>query len=196
MALAARFLSADTAPDNLSAGCLSALTAEVPCNALVGQFWTGYYYDQSMLTESCTSQCEAALSTYESSVVSACGGDTWSGYDDEGGAPLALIPSVMRYNYALTCLQDSGRWCNVVAGIAAHMADPGDSRGSFLQDVVANGTAPSECDLCFVKALRIQAAVPYFDGPALVSASIYESKTSSCNVANMPRTTSTVPVTM
>ncbi|KAK4210390.1 hypothetical protein QBC37DRAFT_292564 [Rhypophila decipiens] len=197
-ALAAQFLSNDTAPENLSAGCLSVLTADISsCNALVGQFWTGYYYDQSMLIDSCTSQCETALATYESSVVSACGGDTWSGYDDEGDESLALIPSIMRYNYALTCLQDSGRWCNVVAGIAARIADPGDSRGNFLPDVVANGTAaPSECDLCFVKALRMQAAVPYFDGPALVSASIYESKTASCSIANMPRTTSTIPVTI
>ncbi|KAK3390168.1 hypothetical protein B0H63DRAFT_519403 [Podospora didyma] len=193
-ALAIQLLSATTAPDNVSSGCLSALTADVPCGPLVPEFRTGYYYDEAMLNSSCTTQCEAALATYETSIVSACSGDTWSGYDDEGGASLALIPSIMRYQYSLACLQDSGRWCNVVAGIAARIADPGDSRGRFTQDVTGNGTAPSPCDLCFVKGLRIQAGVPYFDGPAIVSMSVYESKTSSCNVVNMPRTTSTIPV--
>lgn len=50
--------------------------------------------------------------------------------------------------------------------------------------------------MCFIKGLRIQAGAPYYDGPAIVSYSIYESKTSACDVRNMPRTTTPLPVTV
>ena len=60
--------------------------------------------------------------------------------------------------------------------------------------MVGNGTEADACDMCFIKSLRIQASVPYYDGPAIVSQSLYESKTSSCKVKDMPRTTSSLPV--
>ena len=50
--------------------------------------------------------------------------------------------------------------------------------------------------MCFIKSLRMQASVPYFDGPALVDAMVYENKTSSCSIQNMPRTTSTLGITL
>ncbi|KAI1448974.1 carbohydrate-binding module family 50 protein [Annulohypoxylon stygium] len=184
-----------TAPKGLSAGCLTALTAEVPCSPLVPRFRYGYFYSASTLNSSCTQECDSALVSYESSVNSACKDDVWDGYDDEGGAPLGWIPSLLRYQYSLTCLQDSGRWCNVVTGAAAAIADPGESPISFT-DIVANGTDISPCDMCFVKGLRIQASVPYYDGPAIISQSIYESKTSSCSISGMPRTTSSLPATI
>jgi hypothetical protein len=56
-----------------------------------------------------------------------------------------------------------------------------------------NGTnVPDSCDLCFIKSLQLQAGSPYYDGPALASQSIYQSKTSSCNVTGYPLTTSTL----
>lgn len=204
-----------TAPKGLSAGCLTALTAEVPCSPLVPRFRYGYFYSASTLNSSCTQECDSALVSYESSVNSACKDDVWDGYDDEGGAPLGWIPSLLRYQYSLTCLQDSGRWCNVVTGAAAAIADPGGNRSQTFDlfsreanknnkiespisftDIVANGTDISPCDMCFVKGLRIQASVPYYDGPAIISQSIYESKTSSCSISGMPRTTSSLPATM
>jgi len=42
----------------------------------------------------------------------------------------------------------------------------------------------------------MQAAVDYYEGPALVSMSVYESKTDNCSIPDMPRTTSTLPMTL
>jgi hypothetical protein len=124
---AVQFITEETAPADISAGCLSALTANVPCSLLVSRFRPGFYYAEPVLTEACTTECEAGLLNYETSVVSACSGDTWEGYDEggEGGEKLGVIPSFLRYFYSTICLQDAGRWCNVVAGIAAQIADPG-----------------------------------------------------------------------
>ncbi|KAI9642412.1 hypothetical protein NHQ30_009217 [Ciborinia camelliae] len=123
--IASQLITPNAAPSGLSAPCLSALTAEVPCSRLVSRFRYGYFYSESTLASSCTSECATALGAYENSVASACASDTWEGYDDEGGAPLGYIPSLLRYQYSLTCLKESGRWCNIVAGAAASFGDPG-----------------------------------------------------------------------
>ncbi|KAJ3561274.1 hypothetical protein NPX13_g9010 [Xylaria arbuscula] len=140
--------------------------------------------------------CSSALETYEKNVVTSCSNDTWLAYeDDEENLPVAFIPNVMRYLYELSCIQDNGRFCNVVAGMNAVMADPGHGDSGWLGGV-ENGTSISECDLCFIKNLRMQAGSPYYDGPEVASQSIYESKTSSCSIANMPRTTWSMPTTV
>lgn len=125
---AVQLLTEQTAPSKISRGCLNALVANVSCSPMVPRFRYGFYYSESTLIRSCTSQCESALASYETNIISACNGDTWSGYDDEGSAPLSLIPNILRYQYSLTCLQDSGRWCNVLAGNAAGIADPGGKK--------------------------------------------------------------------
>ena len=52
-----------------------------------------------------------------------------------------------------------------------------------------NGTNVTDpCDMCFIKGLQLQAGSPYYDGPALASQSIYQSKTSSCKVTGYPLT--------
>ncbi|KAK4186732.1 hypothetical protein QBC35DRAFT_452972 [Podospora australis] len=197
-AAAVKFITAATAPAGLSTGCLNALTADVACSLYVSRFRPGYFYTEKVLTEACTAGCESGLLAYESSVVSACLGDTWQGYDDddERGEQLGTIPSLLRYLYSVICLRDNNRWCNVLAGQAAQAADPGNSPGLFQGEIGANITAPNPCDMCFVKSLRIQASVPYFDGPALANALVYENKTSSCSIQNMPRTTSTLGITL
>ena len=37
--------------------------------------------------------------------------------------PLAIIPDMLQYHYNLTCLTDSGRYCNAVAAKAAAALD-------------------------------------------------------------------------
>lgn len=71
-----------------------------------------------------------------------------------------------------------------------------DSPGRFTEGPPEDDTPPDPCDLCFIKSLRIRAGVSYYDGPALVSQSIYESRTDNCSINGMPRTTSTLPVTV
>ena len=124
---AVKFITAQTAPAGISAGCLDALTSDVPCSLYVSRFRPGYYYTETVLNDACTAACEAGLLSYETKVVLACSSDTWEGYndDDNGGEQLGTIPSLLRYLYSVTCLQDDGRWCNVLAGIAAQLADPG-----------------------------------------------------------------------
>jgi len=122
---AVQIITPEIAPPDLSEPCLEALTANLTCGPMVPRFRFGYYYAESTLEAACTSECELDLVAYETDVLTACDGDVWSGYDDEGDAPLGLIPSLVRFQYGLTCLKDSGRWCNVVSGEAAYYYDPG-----------------------------------------------------------------------
>ncbi|KAI0595745.1 carbohydrate-binding module family 50 protein [Biscogniauxia sp. FL1348] len=196
LASAVQLYTNTSIPTTLSPGCQTAFLAEVAeCNLTVTKFRYGYFYPESTLQGACTTNCGSALQSFESSIFSACGNDTWEGYDGEG-LPAALIPNVLRYLYELTCLQDSGRFCNVVAGSSAAIADPGDGVSGWL-GAVENGTAPADsCDLCLVKSLRMQAGSPYYDGPAIARSSLYESKTSSCSINDMPRTTSALPTSL
>ncbi|KAI2624041.1 hypothetical protein GGS21DRAFT_541259 [Xylaria nigripes] len=184
-------------PTGLSSGCASALTTDVAaCPLFATKLRYGFFYPKSLLESTCTPECSTALQAYEQDVVSSCSHDTWLAYqDDEENLPVAFIPNVMRYLYESTCIQDSGRFCNLVAGMNAAMADPGDGDSGWLGSV-ANGTRVPDCDLCFIKTLRMQAGSPYYDGPEVASQSIYESKTSSCSIANMPRTTWSMPTTV
>lgn len=125
---AVQIITPDIAPADISTPCLNALTTNLTCGPMVPRFRYGYFYAPSTLESACTPECESDLASYETAVVSACSSDTWSGYDDEGDAPLGLIPSLVRFQYSLTCLQDSGRWCNVVAGEAAYLDDPGGKK--------------------------------------------------------------------
>ncbi|KAK4220509.1 hypothetical protein QBC38DRAFT_526748 [Podospora fimiseda] len=161
----------------------------------VSSFRPGFFYTEKFLSKACIDGCENGLLAYERAVVAACAHDTWQGYDEDGpgGEQLGTIPSLLRYLYSVICLRDNGRWCNALAGVAAQAADP----GSLIQGPIGliDGV-PSPCDMCFIKSLRIQVSVSYFDGPALVDALIYENKTSSCGIKNMPRTTSALGITL
>lgn len=132
--LGVQFVTNTTSPADLSSGCLSALTADVPCSLYVPRFRPGFYYSEKVLTEACTAKCEAGLLAYETSVVTACINDTWEGYDDDDqtGEQLGTIPSLLRYFYSVICLRDADRWCNVVAGVAAQLADPGSKESLIL----------------------------------------------------------------
>ncbi|PHH84578.1 hypothetical protein CDD83_1702 [Cordyceps sp. RAO-2017] len=160
----------------------------------------GYFYPEATLARTYTEACEKSLADFKASVIRRYGQEAWKDYfnaDERGEAavavPLRLIPNLTSYLYRLTCLKDSGRWCNIVAATAAMAQDPGSSRFSW-GSVVANETTkpPSECDICFIKRLRMEASSPYFKGPRLSSLSVYQSLTSKCSVTNIPPTTSTL----
>ena len=136
--VAVNFITESRAPDGLSSKCLAALTADVPCGSLVPRFRYGFFYDEATLEKSCTSECEAGLASWETSIVSSCSDDTWDGYDDEGDAPLGYIPSLLRFQYSMTCLRDKDRWCNVVSGALAYMDDPGGVYTTLLIFLIAH----------------------------------------------------------
>lgn len=128
----------DTLPTDLSPSCADALTLDVAaCPLLATKLRYGFFYPESKLESTCTAECSTALQTYEQGVVSSCSNDTWLAYeDDEENLPVAFIPNVMRYLYELTCIQDDGRFCNVVAGMNAAMADPGGEYSSYWTQVL------------------------------------------------------------
>ncbi|KAF2126083.1 carbohydrate-binding module family 50 protein [Dothidotthia symphoricarpi CBS 119687] len=188
------FFTNGTIPTNLTTTCANALLTDViQCPPTAARFMNGFYYPPATLEKACTSACSTALEQYETQVRTACVGQTWAGYDDENDAPLDMIPNLMRYNWDLACIQDSGRWCNVVAAAAAVQADPGQSPVGWDSTPPTDVQFSGPCDLCFIKNLQKQAGSPYYYGPQLQSSSIYQSKTSSCGVAGYPLTTSTLP---
>ncbi|CAG8971987.1 hypothetical protein HYALB_00003325 [Hymenoscyphus albidus] len=187
------FFTNSTVPTNLTTTCSNALLKDVTgCTSLVPVFRNGFFYLTSSLEKTCTPACSTALASYEGGIASACVGQSWAGYDDGNDMPLDIIPNLIKFQYDLTCLQDSGRWCNVVAASAAVGGDPGLSPVGWDSSAI-NGSEPSgPCDLCLIKNLQMQAASPYYDGPELRSQSIYDTKTSSCGVTNLPLATSTL----
>lgn len=98
--------------------------ADIDCDLVVPALVRGTYYPNSTLLRGCTSSCEDALGTYQTSVEAACISDTWLGYENET-MPVAIIPEILRYNYNLTCLaNDDGDFCNNVAASYAAYLDP------------------------------------------------------------------------
>lgn len=191
-------------PSYISESCASALSQEISasvCNPMANRLIKGYFYSEETLNRTCTEACDELLGQYEDTVVSSCGEQTWDNYfnSDETGeepqsVPVRIIPNLTRYLFSLTCLKDDDRFCNVVIGTAAQLADPGSTLFGWAP-LVNNETgieAASSCDLCYVKRLRQEAGSPYYEGPRISSLSMYESLTSSCGVTDMPMTTSTL----
>lgn len=112
------FTKTSFASTNLTVQCVGALSYDIACSPAVAGLRLGEYYSEDTLTRTCTSDCGEALEEYAKKVASACEKQTWNGYEDTV-MPLAIIPDMLRYHYNLTCLMDSGRYCNTVAGESA-----------------------------------------------------------------------------
>lgn len=108
---------------HLSAPCTRALTENIDCSPVVAGLRVGSYYPESTLKRTCTTECAQALSQYTNKIAAACNNQTWNGYEDTD-MPVAIIPDMLRYHYNLTCLMDSGRYCNIVGAQAAGVLDP------------------------------------------------------------------------
>ena len=115
---------------NLTIPCIGALSDDIACSPAVAGLRLGEYYPEDTLGRTCTSQCGHALAQYEDKVAAACDKQIWKGYEDTD-MPIAIIPEMLRYHYNLTCLTDSGRYCNVVAAKAAAASDPEGSKRSL-----------------------------------------------------------------
>ncbi|KAI9150011.1 LysM domain-containing protein [Paramyrothecium foliicola] len=190
---AGQFLDKAAVPAGVSNACATALTAEVACRDSVADLTPGRYYPLSTLQVICNQPCSSALSTYHASVLANCARDVWE--DDTGTQlPVPIFSELIRYAYNLTCLSEGNRFCNNVAAAFAAATDPEASAvpggipagGDFGQHDTSN-----PCDACLLANLRFQAGSPLYNGPVLRSRSIYQSKTSSCGVSNLPLTTVT-----
>lgn len=120
---ATQLLTQSTLPRGLSSACTNALLADIGCSPIVASLQAGSFYPNSTLENVCTTECDIALASYESTVTSSCQGETWTGYDDET-MPVRIIPDLIRYEYNLSCITDANRFCNNVAAQAAYAADP------------------------------------------------------------------------
>ncbi|KAI3331384.1 hypothetical protein F4824DRAFT_294880 [Ustulina deusta] len=191
---AVSFYTNGTIPTNLTLACTNALTADVDCDPVVPALRNGNFYPDSTLTRACTPKCANALASFQNNVASACNTDTWLGYDNET-MPLTLIPDLLRFHYNLTCITNNGAFCNNVAAAYAAYLDPNTTDNTApANGQYGNITVTDACDLCLIKNLKFQAESPYYDGPDLWSSSIYESKTSSCQVTGMDLTS--MPLTL
>ena len=115
---------------NLTIPCVGALSADIACSPTVAALSLGEYYPEETLSRTCTADCGQALALYANRVAAACDKQTWKGYEDTD-MPLAIIPDMLRYHYNLTCLMDSGRYCNTIAGKAAAALDPEGTQKSL-----------------------------------------------------------------
>ena len=71
-----------------------------------------------------------------------------------------------------------------------------DSPARFSDQIEVTNNASAtitECDMCLIKSLRIQASAPFYDGKTIAEQKLYESLTAQCGVADMPRTTLSLP---
>ncbi|KAL8366432.1 hypothetical protein RB595_004963 [Gaeumannomyces hyphopodioides] len=150
--------------------------------------------------------CASSLAQYQAAAEGACGaGDTF-GIVANRSEPASFIPQILFYNFNRTCIQDEGRWCNVVnrgiaeGGLGAAARAPAAANTTSS----ANGTVPSPnllrrqqqavdlCDNCIIKQVQFQAGSPIYDGFRLQS--MYSSLTSSCSKTGFPLVTSTTPL--
>lgn len=180
---------------NLTKACIDALSRDLDCDPSVTSFRSGEYYPEAILNQTCTVRCDNSLSEYAANVLDACHRQSWSGYEDEE-MPLAIIPDMLHFQYNLTCLMDSGRYCNVVAASAAGLNPAQRPLNDEPEPAYANVSSSNSsafCDMCALQNLRIQAESPYFDGPMLAERSVYQSRTSSCAVSTLPLATRTLP---
>ena len=123
IAVAVQFFTNSTAPTNLTSACTSALTSDVNCSPFVTSLRNGLYYANTALQRTCTANCDSALLSYNALITTACNGETWLGYENTT-LPVVMISDLLWYQYNLTCLMDSDRYCNNVAASSAAALDP------------------------------------------------------------------------
>ncbi|KAL3423876.1 LysM domain-containing protein [Phlyctema vagabunda] len=195
-AFGARFLTNSTVPLNITDACVNALLSDVNCSPAVPALQHGIYYPKAELDQICTADCATSLASYHSQIMRSCASDTWNGIDDDI-LPIAMISEIFRYHYNATCLTDGTRFCNNVAASYSVFLDPESS--TYPGGLPAGGDyggieVTDPCDICLVKSLQFQAGSPYYNGLDLQESSIYQSKTSSCGIANAPLTTTALSI--
>ncbi|GKT97447.1 lysM domain-containing protein [Colletotrichum tofieldiae] len=140
---AGTFLDAGAVPQGTSSGCIAALTAETACKDAVADLRPSLYYPLTKLQSICNPACSSALASYHAAVVSSCTQDTYE-TEERSQIPVAMFSELIRYAYNLTCLTESGRFCNNVAAAFAADADPGaaDVPGVSPPAVTLESTTP------------------------------------------------------
>lgn len=112
-------------PESLPAACATALMADVACDRLVRDLRPDFLYPPATLERICTSGCEAALSSWETTVRSACGLEvTIPGNSDLPVSPI-MVPSTAKHTFKFTCLKENNVFCGPVAALVGVFNGPG-----------------------------------------------------------------------
>ncbi len=106
-------------PGDVSSACANALVTNLTCNPIVSAFQPANYYNQALLQTACVDSCNQSLTSWQSTVYSACTGVTYPDVFNQSTA-IQTIPDLLRYNYDQTCRMNTGRYCNFVIGQAAN----------------------------------------------------------------------------
>ncbi|EFQ25779.1 uncharacterized protein GLRG_00923 [Colletotrichum graminicola M1.001] len=122
---AVKMLYDDSLPEDPNAAYSAALMADIACDPLVPALCRDFYYPPTTLTRVCTTACDSALQSWESSVRSACGNDiVIPDENDLDSSPIG-IPASRRYTYSFTCLKENDVFYGPIAALASFFADPG-----------------------------------------------------------------------
>src|ERR1700761_4866364 len=108
---------------NLTNACATALMSSISCDPWVSRFRPGQYYDPNGLQAVCNAPCQSAIQDYQSNLDQACSGSIFN-YTDTVYLPVSALGSLLLCHYQLTCLQDSGRFCNYLAYEKSLQGDP------------------------------------------------------------------------
>ena len=174
-AASVQFVTSQSIPaNNLSPDCVTALTTNVTCNPYVRRFKQGGYFQDTGLQQSCTSDCNSGLASWDTKVLSACNNQVYSP-DGVKSLPVSSISKTVISSFNLTCLEANGVFCNVLAHNASLQA-------------ASSSPHIDPCDDCFIEQLQVQVDSPAFGGAALQNS--YSSMTSSCHKTTFPLSTS------
>ncbi|KAL4744291.1 hypothetical protein BDW72DRAFT_199742 [Aspergillus terricola var. indicus] len=171
------YTSASLANISASAACVDAMANNVSCYAGLSQAVTQTTgWSASALSRMCSTGCSSALSSYVSSVDTACGADTR--YNISGALQAASDKGrEMQWRYDATCLTDpsSGAYCN-----------------TLFQNAVANNTADIRCSTCYLDYMSI-IVNSQWGQDTLLSPSALERQVSSCSTSGYSVTYTPTP---
>lgn len=129
LAFTARFFTEYVVPEDLSSACKDALQVNVDCSHAVPALQAGTFYPKAELQQIFTSNCASSLASYHAGIVSACGDNTWVGFQDVE-EPVDLISEMIRYHYYFTCIMDGDRFCHNCSSSIFCPSGPRNCRGS------------------------------------------------------------------
>ncbi|KAF2416682.1 LysM domain-containing protein [Tothia fuscella] len=187
---AIKIFDANTIPNSITPACSRELLKDVDCSPTVKMLRNDEYYQQKTLERTCKPGCSNSLEAYNKNVISACGSQTLNKIGKDDPEQIATITDLLMYQYSLTCLMDTGKYCNLVAAGNAAAIQLKVRTPAILDLPTIAPNVTDSCSMCSIKKLQIEAGSPYYYGPKLAAESVYQSKTASCKISNMPMSTS------
>ncbi|KAJ6632579.1 hypothetical protein B0H10DRAFT_1901949 [Mycena sp. CBHHK59/15] len=138
----------------LSSGCKTALTTSIDCDPALQILSNVYFGAASWLSDICTTECSASLSSFRANMEKAC--PSGNSLQISGKTYPATYPAdYVTYYYNATCLNNGGSFCldNEGAYYNISTANAEVSMYSALPNAMV-------CDPCFLKSGQLQLQSP------------------------------------